>query len=50
MPGESLYADVAGPIVHIGIGQAMHVLVVVDELTCFAWVFLCRKRPRRRNC
>ena len=32
MPGESLHADVAGPIVHMGIGKAKYVLVVVDEL------------------
>ena len=39
MTGESLHADVAGPIVPMGIGKANHVLVVVDELTRFSWVF-----------
>ena len=38
-PGESLHTDVAGPIVPMGIGQAMYVLVAVDELTRYAWVF-----------
>ena len=35
-PGESLLADVAGPIVPMGIGQAKYVLVEVDELTRYA--------------
>ena len=35
-PGESLHADVAGPIVPMGIGQAKYVLVAVDELTRYA--------------
>ena len=42
-PGESLYADVAGMIVPVGIGQAKYILVAVDELTRYAWVFLTRK-------
>ena len=42
-PGESLHADVASPIVRIGIGQAKYVLVAVDELTRYAWIFPMRK-------
>ena len=42
-PGESLHADVAGPIVPMGIGQAKYVLVAVDELTRYAWVFPMRR-------
>ena len=45
-PGESLHADVAGPIVPMGIGQAKYVLVAVDELTRYAWVFLMRKKSQ----
>ena len=40
-PGESLYADVAGPIVPMAIGKAKYVLVVVDE-HAFLWSF-CHK-------
>ena len=46
MPGESLHADVAGPIVPMGIGKAKYVLVVVDELTRFSWVFPMRKKAQ----
>ena len=35
MPGETLHADVAGPIVPMGIGKAKYFLIVVDELTRF---------------
>ena len=45
-PGEPLNADVAGPIVPMGIGQAKYVLVAVDELTCYAWVFPMRKKAQ----
>ena len=45
-PGESLHADVAGPIVPMGIGQAKYVLVAEDELTRSAWVFPMRKKSR----
>ena len=34
--GETLHMDVTGPIVPVGIGQAMYVLEAVDELTRFA--------------
>ena len=43
-PGESLHADVAGPIVPMGIGKAKYVLVVVDECTRYSWVFPMRKK------
>ena len=45
-PGESLHADVAGPIVPMYIGQAKYVLVAVDELTRYAWVFPMRKQSQ----
>ena len=46
MPGESLHADVAGLIVPMGIGKATYVLVVVDELTRYSWVFPMRKKAQ----
>ena len=45
-PGESLHADVAGPIVPMGIGKAKYVLVVVDECTRYSWVFPMRKKAQ----
>ena len=45
-PVESLYADVAGPIVPMGIGKAKYVLVVVDECTRYSWVFPMRKKAQ----
>ena len=45
-PGESLHADVAGPIVPMGIGQAKYVLLAVHELTRYAWVFPLRKNSQ----
>ena len=41
-----MHADVAGPIVPMGIGQAKYVLVAVDELTRYAWVFPMRKKSQ----
>ena len=45
-PGESLRADVAGPIVPMGIGKAKYFLVVVDECTRYSWVFPMRKKAQ----
>ena len=45
-PGESLHADVAGPIVPMGIGKAKYVLIVVDECTRYSWVFPMRKKSQ----
>ena len=46
-PEQSLHADVAGPIVPMGIGQAKYVLVAVDQLTRYTWVFPMRKKPQK---
>ena len=45
-PLESLHADVAGPIVPMGIGQTKYVLVAVDELMRYAWVFPMQKKSQ----
>ena len=45
-PGESLHADMAGPIVPMGIGKAKYVLVVVDECTRYSWVFPMRNKAQ----
>ena len=45
-PGESLHADVAGPIVPMDIGKAKYVLDVVDECTRYSWVFPMRKKAQ----
>ena len=44
--GESLHSDVASPIVPMGSGQAKYVLVAVDELTHYAWVFPMREKSQ----
>ena len=46
MPGESVHADVAGPILPMGIGKAKYVLVVMDELTRFSWIFPKQKKAQ----
>ena len=43
-PSDSLHADVAGPIVPMGISKAKYVLVVVDECTRYSWVFPMREK------
>ena len=45
-PGESLHVDVADPTVPMGIGRAKYVVVAVDELTRYAWVFPMRKKSQ----
>ena len=47
MPGETLHADAAGPIVPMGIDKAKYVLVMVDELTRYSWIFPMRKKAQR---
>ena len=44
-PGE-LHADVVGRIVPMGIGRAKYILVAVDELTRYTWVFPMRKKSQ----
>lgn len=43
---ELLHVDVAGPVVPLGIGQARYILVAVDELPQYAWVFPMRKKAQ----
>ena len=45
-PGESLHTDVAGPVVPMGTGPARYILVAVDELTRYTWVFPMRKQAQ----
>ena len=45
-PGESLDADVAGPIVRMGISKAKYVLDVVDECTRCSLVFPMRTKAQ----
>ena len=45
-PGGSLHADVAGPIVPMGIGGVKYILAVVDEWSRFAWTFPIKKTPQ----
>ena len=45
-PGETVHAEVAGPIVPMGIGTAKYVLVVVDECTRFSRVFPMMKKAQ----
>ena len=42
-PGASLHADVAGPIMPMGIGGVKYILAVVDKWSRFAWTFLMKK-------
>ena len=45
-PGASLHADVAGPIVPMGIGGVKSVLAVVEEWSRFAWTFPMKKKSQ----
>ena len=45
-PGESLFADVAGPITPAGIGGARYILVVVDEFSRYCHVFAMKTKSQ----
>ena len=45
-PGASLHADVAGPIVPMGIGGVKYILAVFNELSRFAWTFPMKKKSQ----
>ena len=44
--GASLHADVAGPIVPMGVGGVKYILAVVDEGSRFAWTFPVKKKSQ----
>jgi hypothetical protein len=39
MPLELLHMDLFGPIAYISIGRSKYCLVIVDDYSCFTWVF-----------
>jgi hypothetical protein len=38
-PQELLHMDLFGPVAYLSIGGSKHGLVVVDDFSCFTWVF-----------
>jgi transposase InsO family protein len=43
-PLELLHMDLFGPIAYISIGGSKYYLVIVDDYSCFTWVFFLQEK------
>jgi hypothetical protein len=46
MPLELLHMDLFGPITYISIGGSKYCLVIVDDYSCFTWVFFLQEKSQ----
>jgi transposase InsO family protein len=49
MPLELLHMDLFGPIAYIGIGGSKFCLVIVDDYSCFTWVFFLQEKSQTQE-
>jgi transposase InsO family protein len=48
-PLEMLHMDLFGPIIYISIGGNKYVLVIVDDYSCFTWVFFLHDKSETQE-
>jgi transposase InsO family protein len=48
-PLELLYMDLFDPIAYISIGGSKYSLVIVDDYSCFTWVFFLQKKSQTQE-
>jgi hypothetical protein len=48
-PLKLLHMDLFGPIAYISIGGNKYDLVIVDDFSCFTWVFFCKIKVKQRE-
>jgi hypothetical protein len=48
-PLEMLHMDLFGPIVYISIGSNKYGLVIVDDYSCFTWVFFLQDKSKTQE-
>jgi transposase InsO family protein len=49
MPLELLHMDLFGPIAFISIGGSKYCLVIVDDYSCFTWVFFLQEKSQTQE-
>jgi hypothetical protein len=49
MPLELLHMDLFGPIAYISIGGSKYCLVIVDDDSCFTWVFFLQEKSQTQE-
>jgi transposase InsO family protein len=48
-PLELLHMDLFGPIAYISIGGSKYCLVIVDDYSCFTWVFFLQEKSQTQD-
>jgi transposase InsO family protein len=48
-PLELLHMDLFGPIAYISIGDSKYCLVIVDDYSCFTWVFFLQEKSQTQE-
>ena len=46
---ELLYIDLFGPIAYISINGSKYYLVIVDDYSCFTWVFFLQEKSQTQE-
>jgi hypothetical protein len=48
-PLEMLHMDLFGPVAYISIGDNKYSLVIVDDYSCFTWVFFLQDKSETQD-
>jgi hypothetical protein len=48
-PLELLHMDLFGPITYISIGGSKYCLIIVDDYSCFTWVFILQEKSQTQE-
>jgi hypothetical protein len=48
-PLELLHMDLVGPITYISIGGSKYCLIIVDDYSCFTWVFILQEKSQTQE-
>jgi hypothetical protein len=48
-PLELLHMDLFGPIAYISISESKYCLVIVDDYSCFTWVFFLQEKSQTQE-
>jgi hypothetical protein len=48
-PLELLYMDLFGPVAYLSIGGSKYCLVIVDDYSCFMWVFFLQDKSETQE-
>jgi hypothetical protein len=46
---ELLHMDLFGPVAYLSIGGSKYVLVIVDDFSCFTWVFFSQDKTETQG-